>query len=361
MMSAMNRMWVMVVAVLMLPGVVMAQVTVSARVVSQRVYVGDAAQLNIEVGGSKAVERPKIPDVPGATVQFEGGQDTSRRSVTIINGRRTEDSFEGYVYAFRVTPTVAGKIVIPPITVKVDGREYTTDPVQLVAVEPGSIEGFKLVLEADKTNVYVGEPVKVRMTWYISQDVNPRRLTFTEGGQFELLPAPAPEVKGRQINLFDQPAVQGRGILDGVEYTTATTDRIFVARSTGKVTLGPARIAMDLGDSFFGRPERHVVASNEVVFDVKPLPEPKPAGFSGLIGEYRVEARASATDVHVGDPIALMVTVQGPEPLEAVPPMEFDAQPGFAAGFRVSTEPAMPSIGATGDGRAAVFTTTIRA
>jgi hypothetical protein len=66
--NVMDRAWVMVVAVLMLPCAVMAQVTVNARVASQRVYVGDAVQLSIEVGGSKAVERPKIPAVAGASV-----------------------------------------------------------------------------------------------------------------------------------------------------------------------------------------------------------------------------------------------------------------------------------------------------
>jgi hypothetical protein len=245
--------------------------------------------------------------------------------------------------------------------VRVDGKDYTTDPISLTAVEPGNIEGFKLELEADKTSVYVGEPVRVRMTWYITQDVQPRRLTIPESGEFQLLPAPAPNVRGRQIKLFDQPAVQGRGTLDGSDCVTATTDRIFVAKQAGQVTLGPARIAMDMGDAFFGPPERHVVASNPLVFDVKPLPQPQPANFNGLIGEYRIESQASATDVHVGDPITLTVTVKGPEPLEAVPAMDFSTLPGFDGAFRTSGEPSIPSIGASGDGRAAVFTTTIRA
>src|SRR5262249_14279863 len=49
------------------------------------------------------------------------------------------------------------------------------------------------------------------------------------------------------------------------------------------------------------------------------------------------------------------------EPLDAVPAMDFSEQPGFSPGFRASGEPAIPSIAASGEGRAAVFTTTIRA
>jgi hypothetical protein len=364
MMSTIRNAWVMAVvtmAAVLLPSLSLAQVTVSARLTPSRVYVGDSAQLEIEVGGSKSPERPRVPDVPGLSIGFAGGQDASRHSIMIINGRRTEESFEGYVFAFRVTPTQAGRFTIPAITVTVDGKDYTTDPVSLSAAEPGEIEGFKLVLEAEKTDVYVGEPVKVRMTWYITQDVNPQRLTVPESGEYDLLPAPAPDVRGRQIKLFNQPAVQGRGTLDGVDCVTATTDRIFVAKHAGQVTLGPARIVMDLGDAFFGPPERHVISSNPLVFNVKPLPLPQPANFNGLIGEYTIESQASATDVHVGDPITLTVTVKGPEPLEAVPAMDFSTQPGFAGAFRLSGEPSIPSIGATGDGRAAVFTTTIRA
>lgn len=363
-MKTISHIWMVMIGALavLLPGVAMAQISVSARLSPARAYVGDSTQLSIEVNGSKNPERPVIPNVPGLEFTFAGGQDTSRHSIMIINGRRTEEVFEGYVFQYRVTPTEAGRFTIPAIVVTVDGKEYRTEPLVLNAIEPGKLEGFYLSLEADKTTAYVGEAVKIRLTLYITQDVDPQRLTIPDaGGKFEILPAPAPDVRGRAIKLFNEPAVQGRGTLDGVPCVTATTDRYFVPRVAGSITLGPARIVMNVGDAFFGRAERHVIASNRLEFDVKPLPEPKPPGFTGLVGEYSVESSASATDVHVGDPITLTVMVQGHEPLESVPPIDFTRQPGFAGAFRASSEPSIPSIVTGGSGRAAVYTTTIRA
>lgn len=372
-MMSMNRMMVVLGAAwaVLLCAAAHGQVAVRAKVMPERGYVGDAFQLTIEVAGSKGPERPRIPDVPGVDFAYSGGQDTSRRSVMIINGRRTEDNFEGYVFSYRVTPSEAGVVTIPAIPVVVDGKEYRTEPVRFLAVEPGEVQGFKLTLEAAKREVYVGEPVLVRLTWYLAENASGGTFSMSEhDDQFELFaPAMAPGARagGSEFVLFGKPAVavQGRGELDGMECQTISVERVFVARRAGRVTLGPVRLAFDVpvGRGFFGR-ERRVVTSNAIEFDVRELPTPTPPNFSGLVGVYRFEARAEPRDVHVGDPITLLMYVLGPEPLEAVPAMLLSGQPGLAGKFRTPSEPAIPVVQQTdlpNGERAAVFTQTIRA
>jgi hypothetical protein len=359
-------MLVLLTIALVAPGA-RAQVDVVASVSADRVYVGDGVRLQVQVAGTKNPERPRIPAVPGAVIEFEGGQDASRHSIVIINGRRTEESFDGFVFSFKVVPTAAGRFTVPPITVVVDGQEYKTNPVSFTAIEPGDADGFKLTVEAEKTSVYAGEPVRLRITWYLLEDANGGTFSMPPAnGAFDLLPAPTPAgANGHDFTLFGQPAtaILGRGELDGERCKTITVDRILIARRPGNVTLGPLRLAFDqvVGSGFFGRTTRKVITSNPLTFEVKALPQPQPPGFTGLVGKYEVGAQASATDVNVGDPITLTVVVRGPEPLESVPAMNLVDQPGFTGSFKISDEPMLPSIVDAGDGRAVVLTGTIRA
>lgn len=344
----------------------LAQVRVTAQASSDRVYVGDGIRIDVEVAGSKNPSPPTPPVVAGLLIELAGSQDTSRRQIMIVNGRRTEDVFEGYVFSFRVLALQAGRYTIPPISVSVDGKDYQTNPIQLTAMDAGNVEGFKLELKAQKDKVYVGEPVKVRLTWYLTGVARGGTFTMPSAdGAFELLEAPAPpNSRGNEFTLFGKPAIaiQGTGTLEGEQCETISVDRVFVARRPGRVTLGPIRLAFDLELSrgIFGRAERKVIASNPLEFEVEPLPAPTPPGFNGLIGAYSIATRASPTDVHVGDPISLTVVVRGPEPLDAVPALDLSTLPGFD-GFRLSTEPMLPNVQQVGNGRAVVFTTTLRA
>jgi hypothetical protein len=342
------------------------QVRVTAQASSDRVYVGDGIRILVEVAGSKNPQPPTVAEVPGLLIELAGSQDTSRRQVMIVNGRRSEDVFEGYVFTYRVLAQRAGAYTIPPFAVVVDGREYQTGPLQLTALDPGQVDGFKLELTTKKQKLYVGEPVPFRITWYYTANAGNGAFSMAPSdGAFEILAAPPPaNARGNEFTLFGKPAVavQSTGRLEGEECNTISVDRVFVPRRAGKVSLGPIRLAFDveMGRGIFGRSERKVIASNTLEFEVLPLPEPRPAAFNGLVGIYDVAARASSADVHVGDPITLTIVVRGPEPLDAVPAMDLASQAGFE-GFKLSSEPMLPAIQQVGNARGVVFTTTIRA
>ncbi len=362
-------------------------VSVAATVDPATAYLGDSITLQVRVGGSRNPDQPDLSELTGFDVEFLGGQDVSHSSVMIINGRRSEDSFKGYVFQYRLTPTSKGVHTIPPIRLVVNGQPYQTEPIQVNVIEPGSVEGFKLRLTAEKSRLYAGEPVRVRLTWYIGQDV--QRFSFSVpgaargGGDYDLLPAPDPRPPGTRegdprfitFDFLGQPAVasRARAELDGQVYETVTLDRILVPHKPGegggRIAVGPAHVAFDavvgrrqrsVFDFAFddvAKTERRVVASDPLNLEVLPLPEPAPPGFMGLIGEFTVEATAQPTEVNVGDPITLTVRVLGPEPLERVPPLALARQPGLADSFKLPREPTLPTV----QPGAAVFTQIIRA
>ena len=107
-------------------------------------YVGEPSVFQIQVSGSENPEQPDFSHVKDFAVAFRGGQQNSRRSVTIINGRVTEDVQEGYFFSYELTPKREGRLVIPSITVISNGRSTQTDPVVINARKPVETEDFKL-------------------------------------------------------------------------------------------------------------------------------------------------------------------------------------------------------------------------
>jgi hypothetical protein len=150
---------------------------------------------------------------------------------------------------------------------------------------------------------------------------------------------------------------------------------VITPRKSGKVTIGPYRVAFDeiVGQrarSFFDSPfddlsqtRRAVVASNPLTLDVKVLPEEgRPADFNGLIGVYSVETTSPTTQANVGDPIPLSLTIRGPEPLTSLKAPTLESQPQFMSKFKAAPEGWETGGGTDDSGTSGkrMFTTTIR-
>ena len=91
---------------------------------------------------------------------------------------------------------------------------------------------------------------------------------------------------------------------------------------------------------------------------MKALPnEGRPADFSGYVGEYRISASASPTEVDVGDPITLVVTLEGSDYMENLTLPPLGSLKEFSDNFKIPSERA---TGVVKDGRK-IFTQTIRA
>src|SRR5690606_37385186 len=90
-------------------------------------------------------------------------------------------------------------------------------------------------------------------------------------------------------------------------------------------------------------------------YEVEPLPkEGRPAGFSGAVGRFTIEAEAEATTVNAFDPIEVTITVRGEGLLEDVGLPPWHELPELTQAFQIATD-ADPGK-ASEDGRAKVFT-----
>jgi len=360
------------------------EVSVRLQVESRTVYMGESFLVQISVDGTDAAEQPDLSNVRDFTIEYLGGQNNSSQSITIINGKVERIVQRGFVFSYRFTPTKAGTLAIPQIAVKAGGKSHRTTPLTIEVTKPGETEDFKLRIGLSRDRIYVGEPVILHVTWYLRRDVENFQFTapLLQSDDFDFA---VPEVKiDNSRRYYKVPigggeviAEKGRGMLDGVTYATLEFDIVLIPRRSGTFEIPEFVVACeaatgrvsrrDFFDDFFrddffsfrrGGIEKFVVPSNTQSLVVKDLPvEGRPPGFAGHVGEYRVTASAEPTEVNIGDPITLTVTLEGPEYLERVELPPLGDQPDLVRDFKIPDERADGKI----EGRRKVFTQTIRA
>ncbi len=367
-----------------------AQLGATAAVERKDLFVGEPFVFQIQVAGSENPEKPDLSHVTDFSVAFRGGNQNSSRSVTIINGQIKQDVREGYFFSYQLTPKRAGRLVIPAITVSADGRSIRTQPLTVNVRKPVETDDFKLKLKLSKDHCYVGEPVTLTVTWYIGKDVKSFNFTLPllNDDRFHFVDPKVDMQSGKKlyrIQLGDDEAIgeKGRGRIGEKDFATITFKKILIPKRAGNISVEPATVACSalagyekrrsmiddesfsdfFNDDFFGRSRRGVyrtvvVPSNSLSLRVSDLPEKgRPANFAGHVGEYRIEASATPTEVSVGDPITLTLSLSGPDYLEHVKLPRLSQQPKISRDFKIPKERATAEV----SGKSKLFTQTIRA
>jgi len=330
-------------------------ITVRAGVTNDNPYVGEAVRFHLSVNGSEAPIEPDWPALDGVDVRPLGGQVTTQSMMTIINGRRQDQRFEGYVQLYELTFHTPGVHIIPPLSVEIDGNMYRSNAVSVRVIEPQARPDVRMAIEVDNTSPYAGEATNLDVTLYLRSSIQRAALRFPNlEGQFEVLdpPGQAPRSGRRDTIEFLGSGValeRGQAVLDGVNFDTFTFRKVLVPLRAGEQRLGPGSFTCEVivraARSLFetDQVERVTVPSNEIRLNVRPVPEEgRPPHFTGLVGRYRVSARASATDVNVGDPITLTVRFSADGGVLRDPRLDLAKQPGFTDRFRISESTAEP-------------------
>jgi len=368
------------------------EVSAQVLVEKQQVYVGEPFALQIRVDGSESPESPDLNSLDGFEVDELGGQQASSQSVTIINGRMTREVREAYVFNYRLRATRSGQLTIPPLTIRADTGMAQTQSVTIRATPPEENDDVRLQISLSGTNVYVGQPVTMTVTWAFANNVRDYTLLMPilDDNRFEIVDPQVDADPNRHIRLQLSDgqvlAERGQGTVDGRDYVTVRFRKILIPRQPGRITIEPGTVSGEMltgyqrgqsmfddflggdpfGDSFFGSSpfgrqavwQSFAVPSNGAQLNVRELPAAgQPANFSGLVGEYQISVTATPTEVKVGDPITLTLLVSGPEYLDNIdlPPLE--NQPSLSRDFVIPADRAPGIV----EGSAKSFRQTVRA
>ena len=360
-------------------------ISVNAAVETNEVFVGEAFVFQIQVQGADNPSKPDLSAISGFQIEELGGQQNNRASISIINGRMSRVVQRGYFFSYRLTPIQPGRQIIPAIEVHVAGKTLHTRSIAIMVKRPQETGDFKLRLALDPVRCYVGQPVVLTITWYIGK--NTRNFSFTipvlndsrfEHDEFSLQQESGKKYLSLEIAGSKTIASKSTAMLAGKEYLTVQFHKVLIPRQAGNFTLAAATVRCEgligyqrrrndpfadfFNNDFFGGPKgvykKFVVPSNTPALEVSALPEAgRPSGFSGHIGNYTIATAAKPTEVNIGDPITLTITLSGPQYLSQVAPPDLLRQEDLTRDFKVPKEIAAGVV----QGNSKVFTQTIRA
>lgn len=360
-------------------GGIAEEISVTAAVSSREIYRGEEIVYQVQIDGSDSPERPDTSSIKNFDVTYDSERANNSRTITTINGRRTEAVSTGYLINYRLVALHSGTTVIPPVTVEIEGTEYRTNQIQVLVKEPRETDDYKLRLELSSPECYVGETVTLKVTWYWARDKRATSLlsySVPALSSPDFVNHPVQVAQSSNEKLLQLPiegedtiAVQGEGRLGGDTYTTVRLERVLIPQRAGVIDIPSATVVFE-GVSgyesyrdFFGRTGRretiakYVIPSNSLGLVVRDVPaEGRPRRYSGLVGEYKMEASADPVTANVGDPITLTVRVSGTGYLEEfrLPPL--DEISDISEDFKVPSERAAGKS----QGASRVFTQTIR-
>lgn len=317
-------------------------VRVTAEADPTEVTVGETVQLTVRVDGASATV-VQTPDSP-STTNLEPQQRTPQtRQVRASRGGRLR---QGVVFAWRFQPTQQGTALIQPLTVRVRGEEYTTAPIRIRvsprtqrpdtptltrpdgAAPSESLGARDLFIRARGTDdrVYQNEQVIVEYRLFYRPGIRLRHSRLA--GSWD-----APGFWREELNVASRPTPQRRRAY-GQAYETVVLKRValFPTRP-GTLRVDPLRIETEAqgtmrmreqGPTLRGRFEPVQLASEDLSLSARPLPEGAPPSFDGAVGQFSLTAEVAPDSASVGDPVTLMVQVEGQGNLATLSPPAVD-------------------------------------
>jgi len=322
--------WIYILLLLFAAGNLQAQVDFRTRVSKYKLKTNERLRVNFEVStqSGSVDERSFVP--PNFSNFHKLMGPIMAQEIRTIN-RKTSAKL---TYSYVLQPVKKGKFTIGSAQIVVDGKKYTTKPLNIV-VEQGSVvpktnpgddhktnnisvndkvEKPIVVTEINKTNPYVNEAVLLTYKLYIPQQYGVSNYNETT----------QPQYNGFWVQNLSK-TVDGpyRGDLNGKPYIYyILRKKLLFPQHDGKLTIKPLNLEIDLQvpvvRNFFGMRVRDVelqrvsLTTGKKVLNVKPLPKQgQPIDFSGAVGHFDFKVDVDKNQVQSGEPVNLTLMVKG--------------------------------------------------
>lgn len=304
---------------LLLAGVVQAQneplvVTVDRT----EVTTDDTVTLTITLSGGSNVGTPELPDL--SAFALVGRSQSSQMSS--VNGVVSV----GATYTYRLQPVQTGAVEIGGITAVIDGQSYTADPITMTitagvrptlppGVDPNVAEltslGMFMEASVDNPTPYAGEQIlySVRI--------------FHPSNTVLYVPYKLPNFGG----FWSQGTSETTYVEPRQDRTLRVIDvaTVLFPQAAGETVIGAATLDLP------GAETVDALHTEPVTVQVRPLPEPQPAGFNGSVGQFELRTAVDKNSVAVGEAIKLQVLLQGAGNIPALAAPELPVIPGWRA------------------------------
>ena len=291
--------------------------------------VGEQFKLSFTVT-TQNVKEFQIPAIKGFDVLM-GPSSSKQSSTQIINGNVTSSSI--VVFTYILMATNVGEYTIPGASIVAEGNQMVSNSVKIKVLPQDqagsggqnggrssttSISNQDLFIKAIVSKTTVFEQEAFVLTYKI----------YTRETNLHLENAKLPDFKGfhsQEIEMtgdsrWTQEHENGRNY-----FTTVYRQFVLFPQQSGKLFIDPAQFQMiirkpvqsdDPFDAFFNGGSnvvdiRKTIATPKIAVNVNPLPEGKPAGFSGGVGEFTISSSINSKEVKTNDAITVKLVISG--------------------------------------------------
>ncbi len=255
------------------------------------------------------------PEVSGAKLIY-GPSVSHSYSSSWVNGKSSSSSSEEYTMVYKASGT--GKCHIGAASIVSGGKRYATKAVTIDVLPAGSSQPSQqpqrtpgaptpysdpMTQSADKAVSGKDLFVRIEMSKprvYEQQAVVCTIKLYTKYQVSQFIPTIQPSFDGFLIEEIPmQPSLNKVETLNGQEYMVAVLKKcILYPQQSGNLTITSGNydvsvVQFDTFKSIFGTISKPVekdlkVTSNKATIHILPLPEPKPASFTGAVGKFNV-------------------------------------------------------------------------
>ncbi|MFT5423565.1 MAG: hypothetical protein ACI89L_001345 [Phycisphaerales bacterium] len=345
------------------------EISVDARLSQQQAYVGEILEYQIVVQNAKPDEVPEIVWPRGVKATFSGSNSINQQysSLDPSTGRMTLKARNTTLLTYRLVTTETGRYTIDGTTLSIGGDTYDVNPVTFTVLDAPEADDFDVIVQLDRTRVFVGETLRLRVHWYLSASVSEYSFRpSTKPDSFEAVGDDATTQLSRREQLYPIDVFGIRTVArlrdatyNGERMRVLYFELLVRPTEAGVFEMGPIGVLFDRRTAR-GSNARTISKSDPIIITVEAPPtEGQPEGYNGLIGQFGIEASAAPTRANVGEPIDLTVRIRGDEPMTGVRTgPSLAAIGGFTDDFRLSPDGWKRQPASPGE---RVFTTKIRA
>ncbi len=277
---------------------------------------------------------PEAPQLSGCTLLY-GPSTSTMQSTQIVNGKMSSSYSVDYSFVYRADK--AGEVEVPAVSITCDGKTLQSKPAKFQILPPdrqqsqggaaaqpqmghndvsaptsGQVSKDDLLVRVffSKSSVYEQEPVVATIKVYTKYDISSFMVTTQpafEGFLTEELPV------GQETSIEHY---------NGSNYHTAVLKRLLLyPQRSGKLNVNSGKydvtvVQYEVVNMGFFRTQRPIecqvtTSSNAASLQVNPLPEPRPAGFSGAVGKFTVETALDNELLRTNEAAIYTYTIKG--------------------------------------------------
>lgn len=249
----------------------------------------------------------------------------------------TSSSTVEYTYTYKALKE--GTYTVPAGVATVNGKRVSSSTRQIKVVSASNAPGSQasqqprgvqfddpFTQSADRpvgSNDLFVKIILNKSTAYEQEAIECTIKLFTKYGIESFIATKQPSFDGFLIQEvdFNQPVVQTE-TYNGQRYMTALLKKcIIFPQKSGRLTINSGNYNLDviqydkvdfgIFQSVAPRSRTIQVNSNSASIDIKPLPEPKPANFSGAVGRFSADARLVGNSFKTNDPGTYILNISG--------------------------------------------------